>query len=237
MSRDVGVNTEPLNVQIYISNDGRICWRIDDIKISNNSNISPSTVVETIEEKHLINEHFDNIFMINCKKLYGFINMSIPVEGIIVQPPTITYETFDYILFCMQHEQMAKESAWRMFIGGTECIVNYSNEMGYINAIIKTIDIAIGKSYKNCFIIFNDDMPSMATIHQIVNDESDDLTLTVIGESYGYKKQFKSINALIINELIYDDFTNFLKEQIRTWRMAILSYVERNYFNVRLVHL
>ena len=77
MNKDASTNTESLNVNVYIDNDGRIKWKLDDVLLSNKKEENINRFVEISQfsnlETHIINRLFNTAFLINCFNNYDDI--------------------------------------------------------------------------------------------------------------------------------------------------------------------
>jgi len=235
---DIGVNTEPLNVEIYITSAGRISWRYGTI-----DHVVPEPVKMT-DEKHLINRHFNTIFTINCEHISDFdtIPLQLVIDTTHIQLPKVSYDSFDYIIFSQANGLTSKHKAWSLYSNdpNNSYIVNYNEELAYINCMLKAVNDALSKTFDHCCIIFDNSIPSPYTIQQIIKDDNEDYTFTVVGNQNEHcSKEFKSISSIIISLSIYELFIDHLltcMHNVHTWRISILSFIEMNYFNTRIVY-
>lgn len=242
-TRDMETNTEPLNIEIYFDNDGRVKWRIKNPIINVESRkllelSEDSNNLDEIEHQHMVNKYFGNMFLIGCKEMYGFSTYHLILKYEHIDILHTTYDNFDYINYIENNGlHMSRDKAWLSYLDNTNnYIVNYTNEYARINGIIEAVNMAISNSYENCFITFDDNMPKMSEIQNVINNFNEEYYYTIIGyKNDADPNQLRIIKSVIINRTFYDAFLDHLKESIKPWRMAILSFAEKNYFNTNII--
>ena len=159
MSRDIGTNTDPLDVEIYIE-DGLIKGRI----IMNNKEMiveEPKDIV--VKTNHLLNDCCINITIINPKRGYDFQHETEMLKfDDNEQLITINYQSFDYRIFSkLTGIENNRQQLW-MFYQNAEkqikqqLITMSSLEMSYLSAMRNIILNAQNNQYDEVLIILTD---------------------------------------------------------------------------------
>jgi hypothetical protein len=168
----IGVNTDPMSVQLYFDENNSIKWKIvfknelgTEIKYEpNNSNISNSNTLESNNiSEHLINKLYPNIYIINGKNMYQFKCNNIELlndDNNIIQKE-IDYTNFDYIKYNrLIGECLIKNISWKHYMKNIKKDTNIDIklndiDLSEINALINIINNAISLNYTKILIIFN----------------------------------------------------------------------------------
>lgn len=134
----IGVNTDPMSVQLYFDETNSIKWKI---VFSNTSNVisENKTQINDMNKEdmnHLITTLFPNIYIIGSKNTYPFlfnnINLSINDNDFIVTDMNIDYNNFDYYKYNqIIQENLTKNVSWKHYL---KMLKNNEN----ININIKT---------------------------------------------------------------------------------------------------
>jgi hypothetical protein len=242
MGKDIGTNTDPMDVEIYIEN-GLIKGRII---MSNNDQFKiTSTESHTIDEEvqHILNSCCDQIFIINPKRDYSFIyvaEMLSMVEGIATK--NINYNNFDYRLYGqITGINNTREQLWSMYLNDDTnvheqiSLIN-SIELSYINAMINIIQNAKNYQYPEIIILINDKQVSASNINKFI-DEKNDIELSLssfIITSYNLNNfdLIIDISSFIIKEKMYDILLTKLLKYNSSMFMCLIELIDENYFDV-----
>ena len=171
----IGVNTDPMSVQLYFDENNAIKWKIvfkneisSEIKyeLNNSSNSSNNNQVLEIKNisEHLINKLFPNIYIINGKNMYQFKynNIELLNEDNHIIQKEIDYTNFDYIKYNrLIGESLVKNISWKHYMKNIKKNTNIDIklndiEISEINALINILNNAISLNYAQILIIFND---------------------------------------------------------------------------------
>jgi hypothetical protein len=171
----IGVNTDPMSVQLYFDENNAIKWKIifkndigSEIKYEPNNSNSNSNSNNTLEpnniSEHLINKLYPNIYIINSKNMYQFKCNNIELlndDNNIIQKE-IDYANFDYIKYNrLIGECLSKNISWKHYMKNIKKDTNIDIklndiDLSEINALINIINNAISLNYTKILIIFDD---------------------------------------------------------------------------------
>jgi hypothetical protein len=264
----IGVNTDPLSVQLYFDENNSIKWKIifknsennylnsnvfEQNNQNNQINQSNSSVIDNTHndnQTHLINKHFANIFIINCKNTYDFIYNKINLnfendENNLIE---IDYTNFDYIKYNkLIKENLAKNVSWKHYLKNIKNnqkidLKLNSFEISEINALIDILNKSINSNYIKILIIFDDFILNIKNIkwfNKNINtyeiSASDIILLDFIDNNYSDNKisnvgQINKIKSFIITNSLYISFLNKLLQKHCCWETCLLQIIEENYF-------
>ena len=171
----IGVNTDPMSVQLYFDENNAIKWKIvfkndigSEIKYELNNSSNNNNNNQVLEQnnilEHLINKLFPNIYIINCSNMYQFKYNNIELlndDNNIIQKE-IDYTNFDYIKYNrLIGESLVKNISWKHYMKNIKKNTNIDIklndiEISEINALINIINNSISLNYAKTLIIFND---------------------------------------------------------------------------------
>ena len=175
----IGVNTDPMSVQLYFDENNSIKWKIvfknefnteikyeqNNSKVSDINNMSEAhTEKDATNSLHLINKLYPNIYIINAKNLYQFKYNNIELlndDNYIVQKE-IDYTNFDYIKYNkLIGECLVKNISWKHYMKNIKKNTNIDIklndiDLSEINSLINILNNAISLNYPKILIIFND---------------------------------------------------------------------------------
>jgi len=105
--KTIGVNTDPLSVQLYFDEKNAIKWKIifkDTTFIDSNQNQTNTNLLnvqEPINLEHVLTNIFPNIFIIGPKNKYQFKYNEIQLELDEIERPVyeIEYNSFDHLKY------------------------------------------------------------------------------------------------------------------------------------------
>lgn len=234
MSTDASTNTDRMNIEIYVTDDGRLSWRFKEDIISQFNVPCYSSIEKPIINQHILNERYDTIYMIECNNVYNdFKHIKVSVEENISFDIETTYDKFDYICYMKKFSLDTKVDAWSSFIRSNYMFDKIANSY-YINNIIESINMSISMSKPFCMIIFDDNIFPMS----ILDSLEDNKTLTIIGKYNNLDKEnISDIYSVIINSSIYYEIIDFLREDRCTWRTCFLKYISEHYFSTSIIKL
>jgi hypothetical protein len=260
----VGVNTDPMSVQLYFDENNSIKWKII---FSNTSNIiSESYNKNQINEQtnkedmsHLITTLFPYIYIIGSKNVYPFlfnnINLSINDTDFIVTDMEINYNNFDYYKYNqIIQENLTKNVSWKHYL---KMLKNKENiniklnpiELSQINALINILGSAISFNYNKILIIFNDfniNTKNLIWLEKNINsyeiNNSEILLLKFIDYNNTDQKisaigKIKEIDSFLIKKSFYNTFLNKLLNKNISWQSCLLQIIEENYFKCNQVNV
>lgn len=260
---DASTNTDPLNIKIYVDDDGRIKWKFkDEINVANverktdNTNITnitnnitnnndPNVIINannTNTDMHLIEELFVNAFLINCLAHYEFPFTTIldPNSNYQIKYQN-SFDNFDYMMLSNGNECL-KSDLWSTYNLQPSMqkkygeLIHSGDESACTARIIEAIYIALGKNMEKCLIILNDKCPPMNIFLHVKELLQDDKKCIAIGKyNSNDSSNPLSINAFMLDESIYTEFLDDLNEANTTWRMILLKYIQSHYFTSTLL--
>ena len=180
MYNTIGVNTDPLTVQLYFDENNSIKWKIifksynseiNNALIDNNS----TTIIQT-NEPHILNKICNKIYIINGKIEYPFkyTNQLLQNNEIIdnnIQTNDTNFDSFDYIKYNqITKQQLTKKQAWKQYIKSNINLSLTIIDISYINALINILNIGISKNYTELLIIIDDNTPNISNINYLYNN-------------------------------------------------------------------
>jgi hypothetical protein len=175
--RTIGVNTDPLSVQLYFDENNTIKSKIifkENVtydQTDKTTNIVEKTEqIDNIQKNNdkkdilILSNIFSNIFIVGCKNKYNFkyneIQLELNESNKTVNE--INYESFDYLKYNkIIGENLLKNIAWKHYMKNIRNNINInldltSIEISEINSLIDIINICINNGHKECLIIFGD---------------------------------------------------------------------------------
>jgi len=261
----IGVNTDPMSVQLYFDENNAIKWKIvfkndigSEIKYELNNSSNNNQVLEQNNiSEHLINKLFPNIYIINCKNMYQFKYNNIELlndDNNIVQKE-IDYANFDYIKYNrLISECLTKNISWKHYIKNIKKDNNIDIklndiDLSEINALINIMNNSISLNYAKTLIIFNDITVNYKNLswleknndnYDIIN--SDILLLKFIDNNKTDKKitsigQINKINSFVIKNSLYNIFLKKLLEKTISWETCLLQIIDDNPFRCNQINL
>lgn len=261
----IGVNTDPMSVQLYFDENNTIKWKIvfkneinSEIKYEQNTNSNNSKVLEINNiSEHLINKLYPNIYIINGKNMYQFKYNNIELlndDNYIVQKE-IDYTNFDYIKYNrLIGECLTKNVSWKHYMKNIKKNTNIDIklndiDLSEINALINILNNAISLNYTKILIIFNDITINFKNLswleknidtYDIIN--SDILLLKFIDNNELNKKissigQIKKINSFVIKNSLYSNLLKKLLEKNISWETCLLQLIEDNPFRCNQINV
>lgn len=176
--KSVGVNTDPLSVQLYFDENNSIKWKIivkdsTYIESTQNNNQTQNQIQNQIQNQnnnpthteHLLTNIFPNISIIGPKNKYEFKYNEILLEldeGPL-QSYEIEYNSFDHLKYNrIIGENLNKNISWKHYIKSMKTNTQPvdlnldSIEVSQINSLIEVISLALTSNFKECLIVFGD---------------------------------------------------------------------------------
>ena len=179
--KTIGVNTDPLSVQLYFDENNSIKWKIifkDSVYIDSNQNQNQNQNQsqnqsqnkfilnkELEKTEHILTNIFPNIFIIGSKNRYDFKYNEIPLEldETPLMSSDIDYNTFDHLKYNkIIGENLNKNISWKHYIKSIKTNTKSVDlnldliELSQINSLIEVISMASGSNLKECLVIFGD---------------------------------------------------------------------------------
>lgn len=169
----IGVNTDPMSVQLYFDENNAIKWKIvfkneldTEIKYEQNNSkvLDIKNNLEGNTKEHLINKLYSNIYIINGKNMYQFKynNIELLNDDNNIIKKEIDYTNFDYIKYNrLIGECLTKNVSWKHYMKNIKKNTNIDIklndiDLSEINALINILNNAISLNYTKILIIFND---------------------------------------------------------------------------------
>ena len=175
----IGVNTDPMSVQLYFDENNSIKWKIvfkneidTEIKYEQNNNktvdtnniLDGNTKNSQMQAEHLINKLYPNIYIINGKNMYQFKynNIDLLNDDNNILQKEIDYTNFDYIKYNrLIGESLLKNVSWKHYMKNIKKNTNINLtlndiDLSEINALINILNNAISLNNSKILIIFND---------------------------------------------------------------------------------
>jgi hypothetical protein len=242
-TKDVSTNTDPLNIQIYIDEDGRIKWRYGTSIIK--SDYKSSELLEIAKDEdhreHIINTYFEKAFLINCGDMVDFAHI-VPEDSHLSLELEIndTHDHFDYMQFMERYSCLSRDFAWKEFNLNSEKYQHFTGipyQKSSIGRIYNSLNTALGNSMKICFIIFDDNVPKMNVISRAYETLlEDDNVFVAIGEHNPNDiNNVSNIYAVVISDSIYEDVMDEFRTSNLTWQMSIIDYIQQHYFTSKMI--
>jgi hypothetical protein len=242
----IGVNTDPLSVQLYFDENNSIKWKIifknsdfNDLDFYNKEieNQKNQKNNENNSNLNLINKHFSNIFVVNSKNVYNFMynKINLNLEDTNEALFEIDYSNFDYIKYNkLIDENLTKNISWKHYLKN---IKNNKNielkltqfEISEINALIDILNKSINLNYKKILIIFEDFILNNKNLKWFNKNidlyeisTSDIILLHFIDNNNSDNKisnvgQINKIKSFIIKSTLYSSFLNKLIQKQCCW--------------------
>jgi hypothetical protein len=259
----IGVNTDPMSVQLYFDENNSIKWKIvfkneinSEIKYEHNNKISDiNNISETqTDNDHLINKLYPNIYIINGKNMYQFKynNIELLNEDNNIIQKEIDYTNFDYIKYNkLIGECLSKNISWKHYMKNIKKDINLTLndiELSEINALINILNNAISLNYTKILIIFNDITINYKNLswleknkntYDIIN--SDILLLKFIDNNQTDKKitsigQINKINSFVIKNSLYNNLLKKLLDKNISWETCLLQLIEDSPFRCNQIN-
>jgi len=236
--KNIGINTDPLDIILYIDLEGKIKWKFNDsIHITTNKDNVP--LEEDDEEEDIVNTLFKNIYLINSTRTHDFKNISYNSKNIELLDlnftNNITYETFDYILYSKQNNitDSSREELFRQF-DPKKYMVNNSTEQMIISAIIKSLNEAIGKNLQDILLIFGNRNIAYGNIkdYKAKSKEFEHSEAKMILFCNSEKPNtIKDINSIYIKNDFFEVVLNEYHTSKTPYLLTLVNILNKNYFS------
>jgi hypothetical protein len=259
--KSIGVNTDPLSVQLYFDENNAIKWKIicketiiqtqqepiksDNILINNENKVKKELVLSSV---------FNNIYIIGNKNKYTFNYNEISLElndNNIEKVNEIQYQSFDYLKYNkIIDKNLSKNMAWIDYVKN---IKNNNNinldltniEISEINSLIDIITSAINNLHKECLIIFGDFTVNNKNLSWYIKNKNNyeiksGKIILISFESHNLEPNntkisnvslIKTIKGFLIKSNMYKSFLSKLKEKIMSWQSCLCQLIYENEFN------
>lgn len=228
MSRSIGINTEPLDIHLYIDIEGRIRWKYSDNITHTNEQYS-----ETISNKPDKKTYIETIFP-NMYKISEYL-LDCQTSNIVSNHNN--YVAFDYLEYKKIYVNgIDRKNLWDHYIkNNSNDFLNYHLESRYIDGLINILKDAITKNYKEILISFKNEinLVNVNKYEMCKNEYEYSQNMIVFCDSLNVNTIFNINSVLLRNEAIIE-FLDLIKQYKYTWRMAIINYIDNNYFNVTM---
>lgn len=230
MSNDIGVNTDPLKVEIYVEN-GLIKGRIE-MDNDYESVIKPIPVVLHVEEEekelHIVNQLFKHIYTYSkthySNNILNLDDSSLPIEFNFNR-----YETFDYIIYKKEFNlQGNRRDIWNIYQQSSKEFIPDSNYTKENNSIIKMLENAIMNDYNEILLIFDLAVANVNNLKMYknkINEEYEYINAKIL-----YSGKIDSLKSVIIKKSCYNDLLKMLMEHNKSWQLILAIYIDTNIF-------
>lgn len=214
MSRDIGVNTDPLDVEVYIEN-GLIKGRI----VMNNSVVSVVTNEEKEVDEHILNKYFGHVFL---------LDHSIPCNNEPIVKHNIKfdiisnddYEYFDFMSYAKRNNlSMTRRQIYNHYIrSGTELHTYLHNTDKFYDILLTAKEKLMDK----VIIILAD--PQYVTIEYYYNNktfDNYDIVASINNNMY---------SCVFIKSTCYDSLIDLIEQHKCPWYICVANYINQNVF-------
>ena len=235
MSQDIGTNTDPLSVEIYIENGlikGRI---IMDMNLSLSLPLTSSS--------SYIDNKVENIY-VKCSKIYTinstfrydftYINMPLIKSDKIMNNVDNKYENFNYIEYMIKYKLIDS----RRNIYNNYCInklpldIDYEYNISFTSALIKILTNARENNNSEFLIIFNNARPILSNIniYNISSSNYEFVEAKIIVSPKYIGHTIIGFNNMTIRKECYDELLENLSLFKCSWEICLVNYIDKYLF-------
>lgn len=230
MYKSIGINTEPLDVEIYIEN-GLIKGRIVTL---NNENIITSTIKQ-VEEKNdsILNNIFTNVYSFQTPEFNTFITTNYNIETNIQFSDRFEY--FDYMKYALLHGiQNNKAYIYNHYsTNNSKETYRVDDIKPYTNDIINILMTAREKMMPQILIVFSK-TPQFKIIDKYYKEDVfDDYNMVASGMSYD--GTILNYDSVFIKEICYDELIELMCSNTAPWYIHMANYMNTNIFNTKIL--
>lgn len=254
----IGVNTDPLFVQLYFDENNFIKWKLVFKDYSNDSSITTfqqstqqtNNISEQTIPENILTNIYNHIFIIGAKNNYQFKynDIQLEIDDTLPDPYEIEYNTFDHLKYnkLVNNFDLNKTKSWRHYVKNIKSdkpikLDLNSIELSQINALINIIDLSITLGAKESLIIFGDftvNSTGLAWLkknkdkYELINGK-----ILIFNSKISIEKKIDSvtnyndIKGFIIKANLYNEFLKKLNEKKITWESCLYQLVEENQFD------
>lgn len=231
---DAETNTDPLTVQIYIDDEGRIKG---NIIMEETKEILQKQQTNALYIPSIVSEVFKNIYIINARNNYNFLYEKVPliISSETSKKITTNFTNYDY---SKNLNGITRENIWNNYMQTSTIDYNYltTAEISYINAFSTIILTAKQKNLDEVFIIIDDHTLNLTTVseYQSIQNTFEIENAKIILSSYKVNNNLLTkITSLILRKDLYDKLLTKLHTKEMTIFMCLVNLIHENYF---LVH-
>lgn len=223
MSKSIGVNTDPLEVEMYIEN-GLIKGRIISTTIKNQIENTPIIDIE----ENILTKLFTHIYSIPQSPLTNFTITNY--NNNIVVSFNDRFEYFDFMSYAQKYNiYMNRQDTYNHYCTHNNNIILKIDEKNMSTDHFLNIIMTAKERMMPQILIILGTIPHYNIIEQY---EKEDIFMdyNMIVSTKTHKNIIIDYNALIIKNKCYDELITMISENMMLWRICIANYTNLHIF-------
>lgn len=235
MSKSVGINTDPLDVEIYVEN-GLIKGRIimSGTNNSNNSNNISNVEIDIVEEKseNILTKIFTNIYSFT-NPIFNTFDVTIYDVNLDIQFSD-RYEYFDFMIYAEKYKIYdIRTKVYNHYSTNNSGIIIQNNNLKPDTSDIINVLMTARERMMNKVLIILKNTPQYDVIDKYhCNDVFIDYD--IIASVTQNNGAIICYNALLIHNTCYDELIELMNNSKAPWYIHIANYIDTNIFTTMI---